>query len=758
MSSGFASHRSTASGNKRDARCLDNEEMLNTSRAATTTPVVDAVNVRAPSNTTRSPDNDPQRVSTNESALAAASATIEAFVRTLHYPQQRAVFQDNALRYLHAFADFYRESKTLLKTKDDPSYCPPSCRVTIPLQPTIRVRESMAFKALADESARIETEFSHKMAAQMRKCKYLNNADKKQESVEIYAKGLANMAEILLAELNTGSTTKHDLVADLLSNHEPDAIGHINMGLDRFIEIYKDVNKLPSKLEIATPYEVTHPPPPMDPHINQPLNPATQLPRGTIPPPPTARAPPPTLPNPYNANTTATTGSPATNTPIPATATTAHPPGFVTALNLLPPTANPPTLDGKRPATSVPNLPTPTQPTQTITNPAAATPNTNFDAITAFEEAFAYDITPPETAQPSTHPAQTLNVPPPNPPPLTTTLNPYSRGENVILYSREYTTQELEAIQLAEQSHHDAQARSRIAILNSLRSSGRTMTTNLSTSAHAGANDTTIQLPTTPIHVVHTNTRGDGDSSTLTGTGDGTTPSSRSTVSFHHALATGTHHGALHTLHTAIIKCFSTAQADDIRAFNAKAIEANLTKIAARQRTEECAESTAITINSEGTPTPRTVGATIDARIRRSQQELEKRLQSLEQRLANEKSKSASFERRLQQQQHHHNQQPTNVPLPATRNSAKDLGATMEGATAKKSSTTAQSTTQTPTKPRWTPPPTALHPKRPSGRGGRGNATPQNDTGRGGNRYAARARPKHRPTQTRYNAPKHPSA
>jgi hypothetical protein len=69
-----------------------------------------------------------------------------------------------------------------------------------------------------------------------------------------------------------------------------------------------------------------------------------------------------------------------------------------------------------------------------------------------------------------------------------------------------------------------------------------------------------------------------------------------------------------------------------------KAIEANLSKIAARQRIEECAEATAIIINSEETPTPRTVGATIDERIRKTQQDLEKHLQSLEQRLTNEKT------------------------------------------------------------------------------------------------------------------------
>ena len=185
---------------------------------------------------------------TNTSALDMASKKIKAFVRTLHYPQQRAVFKDNTMHYLNTFADFYHKSKTLLKTKDNPTYCPPSCRIKIPMQPTQRVKGSTVFKTLAKESARIANKLSLKMAAQVLKCKCLNNVDKQCKSIKIYAKGLANMAEILLAEVNTTSTSKHDLVADLLSNYKQDTIGHLNTTLARFINIYKDINKLPTRL------------------------------------------------------------------------------------------------------------------------------------------------------------------------------------------------------------------------------------------------------------------------------------------------------------------------------------------------------------------------------------------------------------------------------------------------------------------------------------------------------------------------------
>jgi hypothetical protein len=670
MSSGFALHRTTASGTKRTAQHLETEEIHDVSRAASLTVTANTDDVAAPSHTSHI---DELSDSTNTSALDLATAKIEAFVRTLHYPQQRAVFQDNTLRYLHTFADFYRESKILLKTKDDPTYCPLSCRISIPMQPTKRVRESTAFKALADESARISHELSLKMAAQVLKCKCLINADKQRESVEIFAKGLANMAEILLAEVNTPSTTKHDLVADLLSNHEVDAIGHINMSLDRFVDIYKEVNKLPNRLQLTQHNQETNPHHPDDQNSHR-LHATMTTGHPLAAPPENTTVPmlaqpliPPTLPNPYTTNKTAPSVGAVTQT----STTKTPPPNFVTALSLLPPPERTPLLNMTETLPPTPPLPTPPQytPLQTTTT-TTATFNTNDSTIAAFEAAFAYGLTPPTPTQPAPQTAETTATH--NPPPLYTTLNPYSRGNTIIHYSREYTTQELEAIQMAEQSHQNALTATRTATLNSLRSSGRAMTSNMLRDSPTHTNDSVNTPAATPVtDVIHTRARDDADSSTLTGTGDGTTPSSRSSVTFHHTLTSGTHHGALNTLCTAVLKCFAASQAAYIRAFNAKAIEATLSKIAARQRTEECAESMAITINSESTPTPRTVGATIDARICRSQQELEKRLQSLEQRLANEKNKSASFERRLQQQQTHY----TNPPTQSARQPAKDSGA-----------------------------------------------------------------------------------
>jgi len=202
MSIGSASHRHPASGNKCKTHHLTFEETNQTTR---TDPPLAIINVDG----AQSPNTGNQsQALTNLSALDKASTRIKAFVWMLHYPQQRAVFKDNAMCYITTFTEFYHKSKSILKTKDDPTYCPPSCRISITLQSTQHINESTVFKALADELAWIANELCLHVAVQVLKCKCLNNADKQRESTKIYAKGLVNMAEIILAEVNMESTRR----------------------------------------------------------------------------------------------------------------------------------------------------------------------------------------------------------------------------------------------------------------------------------------------------------------------------------------------------------------------------------------------------------------------------------------------------------------------------------------------------------------------------------------------------------------------
>jgi hypothetical protein len=598
--------------------------------------------------------------------LDAAIAKIESFVRTLRYAQQRAVFRDNATRYITAFATFYRENKSLSKMKDDPTYCPASCRINIPLQPTPRVKESAAFKALADESAGVAKEISLQMGKMILKCKLLNNADKKRETIEIYAKALSNMAEILLAEIDANTSDKHALVADLLTQHQNDVINHLSIPLPDFVNIYKSTNNittLPSSLA-NSPHPQTTPdkPPPT-------TNTTT----------PTPQNQPHTSPNQNQPSRTPTVHPPHThnqqNLPTAPTAPLRTLAGdFVTAGALLQP--SPPPYHHAPPVeTHLPPLPPRENPQQRPTSPPhtpahANTPTANttadntFDYSDAFTDAFnvetmAYNETtaPTET---QTHLS-----------PIRTILNPYTKKQNQFSFSRDFTSQELtelDTITRAEITQHENQ---RLTLLNSLREKAYT--------PHSPSPTTTNpQTPTTnnPTNVLqsvtyHT-TRNDDAISTLTAMDD-STPSSRPSVTFHPSITTNPYTIALHKLHTAVLKCFVEAQTEYIDVQNSILVEAHLTRIAARQRTEQTAESTAIILHSEPTTPARTIGIAIDDRIHKNRKELEQRLKAVEQQLEQAKNRNAAIARRL------------NATPQQSQQLVKDTGAPTAGAATKKS-------------------------------------------------------------------------
>jgi TolA-binding protein len=152
------------------------------------------------------------------------------------------------------------------------------------------------------------------------------------------------------------------------------------------------------------------------------------------------------------------------------------------------------------------------------------------------------------------------------------------------------------------------------------------------------------------------------------------------------------------------------------------------------------------------------VGAAIDTRIRKTQHDLEKRLQSLEQRLANEKNKSASLERRLQKQL------PA-APTTTTHQQSKDTGAQMIGAETKKYTIPKPppAAHKQTTKPRWIPPtttpPTTNTPRNQNPyRAASYTATTPNTTERGSGPYTARAKQRARSTPTHFNASRHHSS
>ena len=286
------------------------------------------------------------------------------------------------------------------------------------------------------------------------------------------------------------------------------------------------------------------------PNTHNPLTTPTPSPpeitpaQHTLPPNPTPLIRQPNLPNPFTNN-----APPNQQTGI-TTMTTPHT-NFITTCSLLPTPHLTLQHNTNHPPSPTINPPMPTQ--QTLQD-TTITCNADNNVTAQVEQAFVYELMPPQPMQPTPIPQQTAQPAQDINSPLYTMLNLYSRGNSIINYSQEYTERELDTIQLAEQAHYNTQASLQMATLNSLRASGCTMTTNITTphpTHTTRTNYTSDNCPTptaTPINIIHTNNQGDTDPSTITGIGDDTTPSSRSTVSHHPAIITGTHNGALHTL------------------------------------------------------------------------------------------------------------------------------------------------------------------------------------------------------------------
>ena len=159
------------------------------------------------------------------------------------------------------------------------------------------------------------------------------------------------MAEIIIAEINTDSMTKHDLVTDFLSFYEHEALSHLTITIDKFIEIYRTTNKLKTPLCL---HQTLQSPNPHQPHANNASNTANMTPQPRTP----------------TANSTCPTEQPRVatlNHNNTTTMTIHHHNDFVTALSLLN-TPTPPATTNQTSSTPPPHLSSITPPHLPLSN------------------------------------------------------------------------------------------------------------------------------------------------------------------------------------------------------------------------------------------------------------------------------------------------------------------------------------------------------------------------------------------------------
>jgi hypothetical protein len=125
--------------------------------------------------------------------MEAAISKIDDFVLTLLYPEQRSILREHALSFLRAFAEYYTDSKKLLRMTGNVDWIPNNCQVAVPLQPVEGIREIKAYKDLATTVANFSKAISIQMKNFIIKCKTLNSDHYKFTAIESLAKALPNM-------------------------------------------------------------------------------------------------------------------------------------------------------------------------------------------------------------------------------------------------------------------------------------------------------------------------------------------------------------------------------------------------------------------------------------------------------------------------------------------------------------------------------------------------------------------------------------
>ena len=185
-----------------------------------------------------------RNVKNKPSPLQAAKEIVERFLETLQYPDYRLLFGKYAMEYLTLYAEYYCESKVIQKAEEN-GFHPGArnCGCYLNFQPRERVKESPAYKTLADESSAIISSTVNSLKDLYLKGLELNSKDRKAELMELLCEALPAFANLVLIDCELEKVfTPHDLVADLLLRHHNELFDSVNMKVEHFTQLYRRHN------------------------------------------------------------------------------------------------------------------------------------------------------------------------------------------------------------------------------------------------------------------------------------------------------------------------------------------------------------------------------------------------------------------------------------------------------------------------------------------------------------------------------------
>jgi hypothetical protein len=540
------------------------------------------------------------------------------------------------------------DSKKLLRMTGNTEWIPNNCQVAVPLQPVEGILEIKAYKDLATTVDSFSRAISIQIKNFVIKCKTLNNDHYKFTAIEALAKALPNVAELLIAEAeDPPPINKHHLVAAYLRFFHFDLLSMLTTSVDEFQVVYIKTHN--------TRF-------PLIPRIDAPTPTLTE----TI-------TPHKSLLNFLHSRGHNINNTPSTNSDTLTTINTGE-------------------------DTSTNNSPNPSttflSPANKIHNPYIQTPRSHASNTPS-------TVATTQTTQTTTPnplpPFHTPNQPPPHnnpsPEPNNPTPHPDTNNTSPIKNTAETT----------EAHIHNNHIPPSSPTPNPSPTTPTTTTIDL-TSTEQMTNNPTNNITTTTTKGITATPQ----QPTLTNTTHSDKPAIHNAKTSTDELIYGISRSdpLVLRLHEIMSQCFTRVQVAYVSQYARNAIALNIRRVASKQRLENSANSTALLLANEMLPPPpKTITAVVNKQIQLSSNATEKRLQSLEDTVANERAKRQRLERDLSKRfvpppsPLTTTKTPTPTTNPTHKNTAaKEAGASMAGASAKKSAI------------RWEAPPGSQHP------------------------------------------------
>jgi hypothetical protein len=181
--------------------------------------------------------------SPEEDSIGGSTGLGERVLADAPFPSQRFEYERRANEYIELYAEYYCESKNIIKAeKERLRLGTKNCGCIFNFQPRERVKEDKAFQSITGESDELISTTLDKLGDLYLRGLKLNNGDRKRMLIEILSAALASFATFVLIECGLDTDyDPHDLVADLLLRHHKELL-ESKTTVEYFTKLYRQVN------------------------------------------------------------------------------------------------------------------------------------------------------------------------------------------------------------------------------------------------------------------------------------------------------------------------------------------------------------------------------------------------------------------------------------------------------------------------------------------------------------------------------------